>query len=394
MAVFVRSLPGLDPAVLQQVVSLGGSTTTQSPPSLLLGEAIPKGGVLGRDVREAGGACLPLCGGGGGGLHPFYYLLFLHSAGGGGQPWDIGRWGRALPVLPAANSAHASFWGRSGGSTDSEDEEEEDEEDGEEDGQGAQDGTGPPSYPSPGPQPPSPSWAAAFDPVPTDTLTGPQDSGEEERHSGPPAPQGPVGVPQDLPSPSPAGPVAPSTLQLRSQDPAPSSAPQEASGGRKVAEPSAPCQALVSVRDLQATLRRTSSTPSPLDSATRDPATSVPALGAPQPPQAMEREKSPEPTGLPQNQSAQALQLPALSLGRELKDPRLARGSGGWGPGQDASPVTFPQGPDNTHETPAPPTGPGQGFGGGPAGVPLQCLEVWGPAQLPSDLDPAPSPAA
>ncbi|XP_059520966.1 serine/threonine-protein phosphatase 6 regulatory subunit 1 isoform X4 [Myotis daubentonii] len=157
---------------------------------------------------------------------------------------------------------------RSGGSTDSEDEEEEDEEeDGEEDGQGAQDGAGPPSYPSPGPQPPSPSWAAAFDPVPTDTPTGPQDSGEKERRSGPPAPQGPVGVPQDLPTPSPAGPVAPGTLQLRSQDPAPSSAPQEASGGRKVAEPSAPCQALVSVRDLQAALRRTSSTPSPLDSA-------------------------------------------------------------------------------------------------------------------------------
>ncbi|XP_070257927.1 serine/threonine-protein phosphatase 6 regulatory subunit 1 isoform X3 [Myotis yumanensis] len=192
---------------------------------------------------------------------------------------------------------------RSGGSTDSEDEEEEDEEeDGEEDGQGAQDGAGPPSYPSPGPQPPSSSWAAAFDPVPTDTPTGPQDSGEKEPRSGPPAPQGPVGVPQDLPTPSPAGPVAPRTLQLRSQDPAPSSAPQEASGGGKVAEPSAPCQALVSVRDLQAALRRTNSTPCPLDSATRDPATSVPALGAPQPPQTMEREKSPEPMGLPQNQ--------------------------------------------------------------------------------------------
>ncbi|XP_054565942.1 serine/threonine-protein phosphatase 6 regulatory subunit 1 isoform X4 [Eptesicus fuscus] len=157
---------------------------------------------------------------------------------------------------------------RSGGSTDSEDEEEEEEEeeeDGEEDGQGAHDGAGPPSDPSPGPQPLSPSWAAAFDPVPTDTPTGPQDSGEKEPRSGPPAPQGPVGVPQDLPAPSPAGPAAPSALQLRSQDPAPPSAPQEASGGGKVAEPSAPCQALVSVRDLQATLRRTSSTPTPLD---------------------------------------------------------------------------------------------------------------------------------
>lgn len=78
---------------------------------------------------------------------PLYYLLFLHRC------WGVGE---AFPILPAANSAHAGFWGRSGGSTDSEDEEEEDEEeDGEEDGQGAQDGTGPPSYPSPGPQPPS-----------------------------------------------------------------------------------------------------------------------------------------------------------------------------------------------------------------------------------------------
>lgn len=211
---------------------------------------------------------------------------------------------------------------RSGGSTDSEDEEDEDEEeDGEEDGQGAQDGTGPPSYPSPGPQPPSPSWAAAFDAVPTDASTGPQDSGEKEPRSGPPAPQGPVGVPPDLPTPSPAGPVAPSNLQLRSQDPAPSSAPQEASGGGKVAEPSAPCQALVSVRDLQATLRRTNSTPSPLDSATRDPATSVPALGAPQPPQTMEREKSAESMGLPQSQSAQVLQLPPVPNGSAQGGP-------------------------------------------------------------------------
>ncbi|XP_054565939.1 serine/threonine-protein phosphatase 6 regulatory subunit 1 isoform X2 [Eptesicus fuscus] len=213
---------------------------------------------------------------------------------------------------------------RSGGSTDSEDEEEEEEEeeeDGEEDGQGAHDGAGPPSDPSPGPQPLSPSWAAAFDPVPTDTPTGPQDSGEKEPRSGPPAPQGPVGVPQDLPAPSPAGPAAPSALQLRSQDPAPPSAPQEASGGGKVAEPSAPCQALVSVRDLQATLRRTSSTPTPLDSATRDPATSVPALGAPQPPQTMEKEKSPEPIGLPQSQSAQALQLPPVPNGSAQGGP-------------------------------------------------------------------------
>ncbi|EPQ05943.1 Serine/threonine-protein phosphatase 6 regulatory subunit 1 [Myotis brandtii] len=168
---------------------------------------------------------------------------------------------------------------RSGGSTDSEDEEEEDEEeDGEEDGQRAQDGAGPPSYPSPGPQPPSPSWAAAFDPVPTDTPTGPQDSGEKEPRSGPPAPAAPLSSP-------------------------------------------APCQALVSVRDLQAALRRTNSTPCPLDSATRDPATSVPALGAPHPPQTMEREKSPEPMGLPQNQSAQALQLPPVPNGSAQGGP-------------------------------------------------------------------------
>ncbi|XP_036288404.1 serine/threonine-protein phosphatase 6 regulatory subunit 1 isoform X5 [Pipistrellus kuhlii] len=192
---------------------------------------------------------------------------------------------------------------RSGGSTDSEDEEEEEEEeDGEEDGQGAHDRAGPPSDPHPGPQPPGTSRAAAPDPVPPDTPAAPPDSGEKEPRPGAPAPLGPVAVPQDLPAPSPADPEAPGTLQLRSQDPAPPSAPQEASdgdGGGRVAEPSAPCQALVSVKDLQATIRRTSSTPSSLDSATRDPATSVPALGAPQLPQTMEKEKSPEPMGLP-----------------------------------------------------------------------------------------------
>lgn len=42
-------------------------------------------------MREAGGACLPLCGGGGGGgLHPFYYLLFLHRCWGPGAA--LGRW--------------------------------------------------------------------------------------------------------------------------------------------------------------------------------------------------------------------------------------------------------------------------------------------------------------
>ncbi|XP_023506287.1 serine/threonine-protein phosphatase 6 regulatory subunit 1 isoform X8 [Equus przewalskii] len=99
---------------------------------------------------------------------------------------------------------------------------------------------------------------------------------------------------------------------VRSQDPAPPSAPQEATVGGKVAEPSAPCQALVSVGDLQTTLRGTCSTPSSLDSATRDPATSVPAPGAHQ---TTEGKKSPEPSGLPRNQSAQALEPPLMPNG-------------------------------------------------------------------------------
>ncbi|XP_035868594.1 serine/threonine-protein phosphatase 6 regulatory subunit 1 isoform X1 [Phyllostomus discolor] len=200
---------------------------------------------------------------------------------------------------------------RSGGSTDSEEEEEEEEDDDDEeddeDGRVAQD-EATPSHPSPNPQPPGPSWTPTFDPVPTDALTGPQDSREKEPCSGPLALQGPLSIP----APSPAGPVAPSPLQLRSQDPAPPSAPQEASNGSKVAEPSAPCQALVSVGDLPATLRGMSSAPSSLDSATRDPATSVPAPGPPQPFQTTEGEKSPKPSGLPESQSAQALQPPPM----------------------------------------------------------------------------------
>ncbi|KAM8789126.1 serine/threonine-protein phosphatase 6 regulatory subunit 1 isoform 1-T5 [Rhynchonycteris naso] len=210
---------------------------------------------------------------------------------------------------------------RSRGSTDSEEEEDEDdEEDDEEDGQATLDGSGPSAYPSPGPQPPGSGWT--FDAMPTDALTSPQDSREQELCSGPPTPQGPLAVPQDLPAPSPAGPAAPSTLQVRSQDPTISSAPQEASEGGQVAEPSAPCQALLSVRDLQASLRGTSSVPSSLDSTTRDPATSVP--GPPQalqPPQAMEEEKSLEPLGLPQSQSAQALQPPPMPNGSAQGGP-------------------------------------------------------------------------
>ncbi|KAF6288848.1 protein phosphatase 6 regulatory subunit 1 [Rhinolophus ferrumequinum] len=205
---------------------------------------------------------------------------------------------------------------RSGGSTDSEEEEEEeeedDEEDDEEDGRVARGGAGPSSYPSPGPQPPGPSWTATFDPVPTNALAGSQDSGDKELCSGPPVSQGPLCMPQDLPASNGAGPAAPNALQLRSQDPTPTSAPQEATDGGKVAEPSAPCRALVSFGDLQATLRGTSSAHKSLDSATRDPTTSVPAPGAYQPPQTVEGEKSPEPLRLPQNQSAQALQLPPM----------------------------------------------------------------------------------
>ncbi|XP_036893929.1 serine/threonine-protein phosphatase 6 regulatory subunit 1 isoform X3 [Sturnira hondurensis] len=199
---------------------------------------------------------------------------------------------------------------RSGGSTDSEEEEEddddEDDDEEDEDGREAREEARP-SFPSP--QPPGPSWTATFDSVPTDARTSPQDSREKEPRSGPLAPQGPLGVP----APSPAGPVAPSPLQLRSQGPAPPSAPQEASSeGSKVAELTAPCQALVSVRDLQATLRGTTgSAPSSLDSATRDPATSVPTPGGPQPLHTMEGEKSPKPSGLPETQSAQAPKLPS-----------------------------------------------------------------------------------
>ncbi|KAM8963028.1 serine/threonine-protein phosphatase 6 regulatory subunit 1 isoform 5-T5 [Lycaon pictus] len=208
------------------------------------------------------------------------------------------------------------FLGRSGGSTDSEEEEDDDEED-EDDGDGrvAGGGAGPPSYPSPGPQPPGPSWTATFDSVPTDALTGPRDSGEKEPSSGLFAPQGSLSIPRDLPALSLAGPVACTTLQLRSQDPVSPSAPQEATDGSKVAEPSAPCQSLVSIGDLQATLRGTCSTPSSLDSATRDPATSVPASGACQHPQTTEGEKSPEPSGLPHSQSAQALEPPPMPNG-------------------------------------------------------------------------------
>lgn len=59
--------------------------------------------------------------------------------------------------------------------------------------------------------------------------------------------------------------------------------------------------------------------------------------------------------------------------------------------------MTFPWGPNALTETApsAPPTDPrGGGVGRGLAGVPFPCPRVWGPAQLPSDLVPAPSSQA
>lgn len=67
--------------------------------------------------------------------------------------------------------------------------------------------------------------------------------------------------------------------------------------------------------------------------------------------------------------------------GRELKDPRLARGSGGWGPGQGASPVTFPRGPDTLTR----PLRLPQALGGGLVGVQLGSpSSAWRPGVQPS----------
>ncbi|XP_027950827.1 serine/threonine-protein phosphatase 6 regulatory subunit 1 isoform X2 [Eumetopias jubatus] len=235
--------------------------------------------------------------------------------GSGGSDDEDGAWqGGQLGARGARRGQPSAV--RSGGSTDSEGEDEdEDDDDDDGDGRAAGAGSGSPSPPGPGPQPPGPSWTATFDPVPTDALTGPRDSGEKEPSPRLLAPQGSLGVPQGFPALSPAGPAARTALQLRSQDPASPSAPQEASDGSQVAEPSAPCQALVGIGNLQATLRGTRSNPSSLDSATRDPATSVPAPGACQHPRTTEGEKSPEPSGLPQSQSAQALELPPMPNG-------------------------------------------------------------------------------
>lgn len=72
---------------------------------------------------------------------------------------------------------------------------------------------------------------------------------------------------------------------------------------------------------------------------------------------------------------------PALSPGRELTDPRLARGSGGWSPGQGASPVTFPRGPDTLTR----PLRLLQALGGGLVGVQLGSpSSAWRPGVQPS----------
>ncbi|KAM6223554.1 serine/threonine-protein phosphatase 6 regulatory subunit 1 [Rhynchocyon petersi] len=194
---------------------------------------------------------------------------------------------------------------RSGGSTDSEEEEDDEEEEEEDVGHVTRGGAGSPPYLSPGPQPvvpppQGPGWTATFDPVPTEASSGPCVSRGEEPGLGPRALQGPPDGPQGSPAPSLAALTASEALQVRSRDPAAPSAPQEAAAGG-VSDPAAPCQALVSVGDLQATLGGTCGTPSCSDSATRDPSTSVPA-GAPQPPVSTEGEKAAQPVELPQSQ--------------------------------------------------------------------------------------------
>lgn len=208
---------------------------------------------------------------------------------------EYGTWQGSQP----ARASHAGQppGVRSGGSTDSEDDEEDEEEDDEDEGTGqaACGRTSPSSFPDPDPQPPGPSWTATFDPVPMDTPIGPPVSKEADMSSA-----------QIL-----TNPPAHDAPQLRSQDPTPPSAPQEVTdSSSKVVKPLAPCQALVSVVDVQATLRGMRSAPSSLDSAARDPSTSVPAFKAHQTSQTMEGGKSPEPVGLPHSQSAQALEVP------------------------------------------------------------------------------------
>lgn len=205
---------------------------------------------------------------------------------------EYGAWQSSQPVRTSQASQPPGV--RSGGSTDSEEEDDEEEDEEEEEGadQAACGRTSPSSFPSPSTQPPGPSWTATFDTVPMDAPTGPPVSKEADMSS--------IQIP--------SSPPAHDSPQLRSQDPTHPSAPQEVTDSSKVAEPLAPCQALVSVADVQATLHGMRSAPSSLDSATRDPSTSVPDFKAHQSPQTMEGKKSPEHLGLPQSQSA--LEMP------------------------------------------------------------------------------------
>ncbi|XP_059138067.1 serine/threonine-protein phosphatase 6 regulatory subunit 1 isoform X7 [Peromyscus eremicus] len=95
------------------------------------------------------------------------------------------------------------------------------------------------------------------------------------------------------PSPQPSGPSWTATF-----DPVPMDAPTGPSVSKEADMSST--QILTSPPALDA----------PQLSATRDPSTSVPAFEAHQSPQTVEGEKSPEPLGLPQSQSAQALEMP------------------------------------------------------------------------------------
>ncbi|KAM4825468.1 serine/threonine-protein phosphatase 6 regulatory subunit 1 isoform 3-T3 [Thomomys bottae] len=237
---------------------------------------------------------------------------------------EYGAWQGGQP--PRASRASQPPGVRSGGSTDSEeDEEDEDEdEDEERDGRGACVGAGPPFCSSPGPQPIGPTWRATFDSVPVDALMGPQVSREEELHSGPPA--------------SVVSLNMSSALELRSQDASTFSAPQEAAESNKVVEglgeapdlrtasstrlgvtadhPSPP-----STAPEPSTLHGVHPSSSSLDSAARDPSTSVPASWAQQHPQSRDGGKNPETLRLPESPSAQAHEPPPVPNGSAPRGP-------------------------------------------------------------------------
>lgn len=197
--------------------------------------------------------------------------------GSGELDGEYGTW-QGGQLARAARMGHAPGV-RSAGSTDSEEDDEEDDEDDEEEEEGG--GT---TTPSPRPQPPGPSWTAALAPVPVDVLPGPCDCRVAELM---------------VPAQNPTSPATCDAPQLRSQDPIPPSAPQMATDDSKASGPSAPSQALVSVEALQIALCGMHSAPNPVDSAARDPSTSVPVSGASE---SQEGERSPEPLGLPRSQ--------------------------------------------------------------------------------------------